>query len=322
MLELIKQWLEKPSGRYFDGLVIFSTLAGAEIKKKYEAYFRELTEEPKQHDMHFGMLINKVSAIAQAVQHNPKAFEDIELVFKVTGPDAETQEQIDAKKQEITDLKAAIELLKSENSEIISENLEFSEQVDELESDLETAQDEVSEYETKLEELETELDVLKAKRGIQIIALADMPADIRKAWDRNGEITPLMAKIHSEIAVEKLHHKTREKLVKQLCDFDDERRTNWDLIDDWSEGKTLSTEFAEQPKELTYDVDPVIAGAQMARRVLKLQENIKNSQTTVDTTDKETIKQNALKRIEAYTSELNELNEKLKPAEPASGTVE
>jgi predicted nuclease with TOPRIM domain len=322
MLELIKQWLEKPSGRYFDGLVIFSTLAGAEIKKKYEAYFNQVKEEPKQHDIHFSMLINKVTAIAQAVQHNPKAFEGIELAFKITGPDAETQQQIEAKNAEIETLKEKIELLKSENSEVLAENLEFSDKVDELESDLETAQDEVSDYETKLEELEAELDVLKAKRGIQIIALADMPDDIRKAYDRNREITPLMAAIHSEIAVEKLHYKTREKLVKQLCDFDDERRANWDLIDDWSEGKTLATEFADQPKELPYDVDPIIAGAQMARRVLKLQENIKNSQNTVDTTDKETIKQNALKRIEAYTSELNDLTEKLKPAELASGTVE
>lgn len=320
MLELIKQWLAKPSGRYFDGLVIFSTLAGVEIKKKYEAYFRELTEEPKQHDIHFSMLINKVTAIAQAVQHNPKAFEDIELVFKVTGPDAETQEQIEAKKQEIEKLKAAIELLKSENDEILAENAEFSDQVDELESDLETAQDEVSEYETKLEELEAELVELKNKRGIQIIALADMPDDIRKAYDRVREITPLMAKIHSEIAVEKIHHKTREKLVKQLCDFDDERRANWDLIDNWSEGK--KTVVAEQPKELTYDADPIIAGAQKLRRVLKLEENLKNSQVTFDTTDKEVIKQNAAKRIEAYQIELSQLKLELEPEKPKEGTEE
>jgi len=320
MLELIKQWLEKPSGRYFDGLVIFSTLAGPEIKKKYEAYFRELTEEPKQHDIHFSMLINKVTAIAQAVQHNPKAFENIELVFKVTGPDADTQEQIEAKKQEIEKLKTAIELLKSENEEVLAENSEFSDQIDELETDLETAQDEVSEYETKLGELETELEVLKAKHGIQIIPLADMPDDIRKAYDRVREITPLMAKIHSEIAVEKIHYKTREKLVKQLCDFDDERRSNWDLIDDWSEGK--KTEVAEQPKELTYDADPLIAGAQKLRRVLKLEENLKNSQATFDTTDKEVIKQNAAKRIEAYQIELSQLKSELEPEKPTEGTEE
>lgn len=322
MLELIKQWLEKPSGRYFDGLVIFSTLAGAEIKKKYEAYFRELTEEPKQHDIHFSMLINKVTAISQAIQHNPKAFEDIELVFKVTGPDAETQEQIDAKNIEINILKEKIELLKSENSEIISENLEFSEQVDELESDLETAQDDVADYETKLEELETELEELKNKRGVTIIALADMPDDIRKAWDRNREITPLMGKIHSEISVESLHHKTRAKLVKQLCDLDDERRANWDLIDDWSVGKTLPTEIADQPKEIPYDADPLIAGAQKLRRVLKLEENIKNSQATFDTTDKEVIKQNAAKRIEAYQIELLQLKSELEPEKPKESVVE
>ena len=320
MLELIKQWLANPSGRYFDGLVIFSTLAGAEIKKKYEAYFRELTEEPKQHDIHFSMLINKVTAIAQAVQHNPKAFEDIELVFKVTGPDAETQEQIEVKKQEIEKFKAAIELLKSENDEILAENAEFSDQVDELESDLETAQDEVSEYEAKLEELEAELIELKNKRGIQIIALADMPEDIRKAYDRVREITPLMAKIHSEISVEKIHHKTREKLVKQLCDFDDERRANWDLIDNWSEGK--KTEVTEQPKELTYDTDPLIAGAQKARRILKLEENIKNSQVAFDTAEREVIKENAAKRLKAYQTELAQLQSELDAKQTTPADVE
>jgi hypothetical protein len=315
MLELIKQWLEKPSGRYFDGLVIFSTLAGAEIKKKYEAYFRELTEEPKQHDIHFSMLINKVTAIAQAVQHNPKAFEDVELVFKVTGPD---KDLIGNKIDEIEALKTKIATLKTDNAEILVENVELSDQVEELESDLETAQDEVSEYEATLKILEDELIQLKAARGIQIIALKDLPEDLQKVYARNQEITPLMAGIHAQIAVDKLHHATRAKLVKDLCNLDDERRSNWDKLEDWSEGKTVE----EKPADLVYDADPVIAGAQMARRVLKLQENIKNSQNTANTTDKETIKLNALKRVETYTSELNDLNEKLKPAEPASGTVE
>jgi DNA repair exonuclease SbcCD ATPase subunit len=321
MLKIIQEWLAKPSGRYFDGLAIFTQLASADIKKKYLEYFGQVKEEPKQHDIHFTMLINKVSAIAQNVQVNPALFENIELVLKETDPDTDTQKAIEEKTAEIEALKKAIELFKSENTEILDENSELSDQVEELESDLETAQGEVSEYEVKLEELEKELTALKAKRGIQIMAIKDMPEDLQKGYARNKEITPLMASIHSQISVEGLDPSTRKKLVKQLCDLDDERRANWDAINDWSEGKTVETAI-EVKEELSYDSDPLVAGAQMLRRVDRLTENIKRSQDVADATDKETIKANALKRIEAYNVELEELKAKLTPAQPEGSAVE
>ena len=149
MLKIIQEWLAKPSGRYFDGLAIFTQLASPDIKKKYLEYFGQVKEEPKQHDIHFTMLINKVSAIAQNVQVNPKAFENIELVLKEIGPDTATLEAIELKNAQIIELKEKIELLKSENEDVLDENSELSDQVEELESDLGTAQGEVSEYEDR-----------------------------------------------------------------------------------------------------------------------------------------------------------------------------
>ena len=52
----------------------------------------------------------------------------------------------------------------------------------------------------------------------------------------------------------------------------------------------------------------------MARRVIRLQENIARSKEAAETSEKVTIKANALKRIEAYEIELAELKAKLEPA--------
>lgn len=326
MIEIIQTWLAKPSGRYFDGLAIFLQLAGADIKKKYETFFSEVKEEPAQFDIHLTMLVNKVAAIESAVKLNPKAFENIKLVFKLAGPDAETQALIDAKNEEIAeqktkaaqkaaeveDLKEKLQKLTSDNVDVIDENEELSDKIEELESDLDDAQDEVSEYEEKLAILEAEVTALKEKRGIQIIPFKDMPEDIQKLYNRVGEITPLMATYHNQIGVEGLNANTRKKLVKLLCELDDERRSAWDAIDAWSEGKNV-TDVPVQKEELAYNPDPLIAGAQIARRILKLQENIKNSKVILETSEREVLKENAQKRIVAYELELAELEAKIKP---------
>lgn len=310
MLKIIQAWLANPSGRYSDGIAIFEQLAPTEIKKKYLEYLKSVTA-PRQHDIHFAMLINKVSDIERKIKLNPKAFENIELVLKETGPDAATLAAIEEKTAKIAELKIKLQSVKSDNSELISENQELFEKVEDLESELDSATDTIDELESQISELETEIDSLKAKRGLQIVALKDMPEDIRKKYERIQQITPLMGSIHGQISVEGLHDKTREKLVKQLLELDDERRQNWDDIESWSEGRQTEEFTIEVPE---YDADPTVAGAQMARRIERLKENITRSQETADTTEKGTIKANALKRIEAYNSELEELLKKTQPA--------
>jgi len=311
MLKIIESWLANPSGRYQDGLAIFSQLAPEDIKKKYLAFFQEIEKEKDQFDSHFTMLINKVAAIAHKIKVNPKAFENFELILKSTDLDPATLATIEEKNQKILALKEKLITLKSENQELISENEDLNENVEDLEADLNEAEDTIEAYESQITNLETEIEALKAKRGIQIVALKDMPEDLQKKFERNQLITPLMATIHTQMAVEGLHHKTRENLVKQLLELDDERRQNWEDIDAWSEGRQTEDFTIEVP---AYDDDPTIAGAQMARRVIRLQENIARSKDLAENSDKETIKANALKRIEAYEIELAELKAKLEPA--------
>lgn len=306
MLKIIREWLANPSGRYFDGLAIFTQLASPKIKEKFERFFNEMKTEPKTLDIHFTMLINKVADIERNVSINPKGYEHINLVLKKTAPDEETLQAIAEAEAKIEELKQTLEELETNKNDADDENSELQVRVDELES--------------QIEGFENELTELKAKRGIQIVKYDDMSDDIQKLYDRNREITPIMAKIHAEISVEKLHYKTREKLVAELLKLDDERRANWDMIDDWCEGKEPQTPIEKEV--IPYSQDKVIAGAQMARRVEALKENIARSTKTAETAEREVIKENALKRVDAYKIELEDLLKLITPAVEKGSDVE
>ena len=290
MHNIIKEWLANPKRTYADGLAIFKTAASPEIKKKYSEYFSSVTE-PKQFDIHFGMLINKITDIERKISINPDAFKDMKLVL-ATAPDNNDAE-IAAKEIEIEELKAEIENLEEQNA------------------DAEKVQE-------KIEALQAELEVLKEQRGVKIVQYDNLPADIKALYDRVKEITPIMASLHAEISVEGLNQTTRAKLVKKLTDFDDERRSAWDTIDEWAEGKTMEHDL-EQP---TYSENEVVKGAEIARRIIRLKENITRSQDAADKAERETIKQSALKRVATYTAELAELEAIVSKPTDDKGTVQ
>lgn len=306
MLKIIRQWLAKPSGRYFDGLAIFAQVASPKIKEKYLNYFSAMKSEPSTIDIHFTMLINQVAIIERNVSLNPKKYENITLIFKEKEADDETKAAIIIKELEIATLRQTMEELKAKEGDDEDDKLELESIVESLEDDL--------------HEMEEELETLRAKRGIQIVNYDNMPEDIQKLYDRVREITPVMASIHAEMSVEKLHHKTREKLVAQLYKLDDERRAAWDAIDDWSEGKQTETPIVKEA--LPYSDDKVIAGAQMARRVEALKENIARSKKTAEGAEREVIKENALKRVAAYENELEELLKQITPEPEKVSDVE
>ena len=286
MLKTIQEWLADPNRKYADGLAIFKTTASPEIKKKYGEYFSSIEGEPEQFDIHFGMLINKVSDIENKMRINPDAFKDLTLLMAPV----DNSKEIAAITAEISTLKETIEALQSK--EIESTENENNAPVVSL-----------TEAEEKLLALETELKNLKEKRGISIVQYDNLPEDIKKLYDRVKVITPLMASLHADLSVEELHPNTRKKLVKKLCDLDDERRLAWDSIDSWSEGKTV-----EPVLEISaYSDDLLVKGMQMARRIFQLKENIKCSLETADKAERETIKRNALSRVVVYEKELAEL---------------
>ena len=299
MQKEIKNWLEKPQGRYQEGVTIFEACASPEIKKKYLEYFKKEAGEPKQFDPHFTILVSKVSDIHRNMRINPDAFKDVKLTFV----QSDNSELLAEKENQIKELK--------------SEKEELEIQIEELEEDAETNAQEIADKEAevevleqKLEELGADFEKLKVRRGIQIVHYNNLPPEIRKLYDRVREITPVMASLHSEISVEKLHHSTRAKLVKQLTALDDERRSAWDVIDDWAEGKKV--EFPEEKPAIEFSTDDVVKGAQIVRRIGRLKENIARSQQTADTAKRKLIKENALKRVEAYRAELEELENLIK----------
>ena len=296
MLKTIQEWLADPKRKYADGLAIFKTAAAPEIKKKYGEYFSAVEGEPEQFDMHFGMLINKVSDIENKMRINPEAFKDLTLL--VTAVAADNKEEIAAKEAEISTLKATIEALQSK-------------EIESTENEDNTSVVSLTEAEEKLLELETELETLKEKRGISIVQYDNLPEDIKKLYDRVKAITPLMASLHADISVEEIHPNTRKSLAKKLCDLDDERRLAWDAIDAWSEGKKV-----EPTLEANSFSDDVLAkGMQIARRMERLKENINRAKESAEKADRETIKESALKRIEKYEKELAELQALVTPAD-------
>ena len=292
MLKTIQEWLAAPNRKYAEGLAIFKIAAAPEIKKKYGEYFSAVDGEPDQFDMHFGMLINKVSDIENKMRINPDAFKDLTLLVAPV----DNSKEIAAKEAEISTLKATIETLQSK--EIESTEIEDNATVISL-----------TEAEEKLLALETELETLKEKRGISIVQYDNLPEDIKKLYDRVKAITPLMASLHADISVEEIHPNTRKSLAKKLCDLDDERRLAWDAIDVWSEGKTV-----EPTLEANSFSDDVLAkGMQIARRMERLKENINRAKESAENADRETIKESALKRIEKYEKELAELQALVTP---------
>ncbi len=292
MLKTIQEWLAAPNRKYAEGLAIFKIAAAPEIKKKYGEYFSAVDGEPEQFDMHFGMLINKVSDIENKMRINPDAFKDLTLLVAPV----DNSKEIAAKEAEISTLKATIETLQSK--EIESTEIEDNATVISL-----------TEAEEKLLALETELETLKEKRGISIVQYDNLPEDIKKLYDRVKAITPLMASLHADISVEEIHPNTRKSLAKKLCDLDDERRLAWDAIDVWSEGKTV-----EPTLEANSFSDDVLAkGMQIARRMERLKENINRAKESAGNADRETIKESALKRIEKYEKELAELQALVTP---------
>jgi len=307
MLKTIQTWLANPKRSFADGLAIFETAASDDIKKKYLQYFKDNQSEAGQFDQALCMLTNKVAAIEMKIKISPDQFKDMTLV--ITGSPVAGVDEIAAKENEIAELKATIEALTAEKSEVDEENSDLTDNVEELESEIEDHVDALSEAETLLEEKEAELTALKERRGLSIVAYDNLPEDIKKLYDRVKVITPEMASFHADISVEKLHIKTRESLVKKLVKLDDERRAAWDTIDEWSEGKTVEP-VLEKP---AYSENVLVAGAQIVRRIERLKENLVRSQATADSSEREVVKANAVKRIEVYTAELAELEAKLQP---------
>ena len=284
-LNLLEQWLSNPKRKYADGLALFNALATEALRTKYGQYLNEADPDTQhQFSQPMSIMTNKLAQLRQMAQIKPELFEGIEIITEKDDLD------ISAKKEVIKNLRAEIEDLK--------------EQLDDKDSDNTELNDLLEEKEEQLESIGNELKQLEEKRGLQIVEKKNLPKQMQALYDRNREITPLMASLHAEISNESISSEKRKELREALCKLDDERRANWDKIDDWAEGKDVKI---DEPEKVITDNDPIIAGMMMANRIIRLKENIKRSQESAASGKTELIRTNAAKRVEVYKAELAEL---------------
>ena len=307
MLKLLNDWLRRPAGRYREGVAIFKACAPPAIRKKYLAWFEQAEGEPGAFDPHMTMLVNKVRDIRDKARLNPAAFAKATLALE----GQQTVQDADAKDREIAELHGHIGQLEQEIADLEADGEVHQEEI-------EAKAAEVERLEARLEELGGEYERLKERRGVQVVRHGDLPDDIRRLYDRVREITPLMGSLHAEIGNEKTTPARRKKLVQELVALDDERRAAWDAIDAWAEGKEVDLPEGKQDAQ-GYSDDRLVRGAQMARRVERLKENIAHSRRVAEETDRENIRANARKRVAAYQAELEELEAQLKEADDPAG---
>ena len=302
--EILNTWLSNPRRKYSEGLTIFNAMATLALKNKYSKYLNDADPDiQNQFSLQMSVLTNKLAQISNMMVVNPDLFKDVNIV--TVGVNKAVEADIQNKTKVIDDLKATKKELEDKLEVTEGENEVLTEELDEARTELE----EVTE---QIDELNKEVKSLKKKRGLEIVSENDLPENIQKLYKRNKEITPVMASIHAEISMAKITIARRKKLVKQLCELDDERRANWDVIDDWSEGKNYQP---VEPKKPVYNTDPVVAGLQMARRIERLKENILNCQKTIDAADRDLIRDNASHRLQQYKDELAQLENYIKKAE-------
>lgn len=291
MLKKIEDWLKNPKRDYASGLEFFNRLADTEMKARFGGFLNGVEDpaDSKETVIHFPQLIQRVSLIHGKIKANPDAYKDL-LVTEST-------------KESIEKL---IELQKKVD--------ELDEKIGDLQADADGNADEINSLSNDLEDSNEEIEDLKkklAEKNVKVITPADLPSQLAAAYARNKESTPLIASLHASLKDETITDEQRQGIVNELCFLDDERRRDWDDIDNYLESGNLAL---PEDRLLVYSEDPVIKGAQIAKRIERLKENIRKSGDAL-AKHQESGKQNfvvkAQNRLDAYTDELNELLKEL-----------
>lgn len=146
------------------------------------------------------------------------------------------------------------------------------------------------------------------KSKIQVITIEkveydNLPAALKKSYDRVREITPIMSTLHAQLAAADLTDEQRMQLANELCDLDDERHAIWNNLDNYAASKDLEI---ENPSEPLSD-DPITKGIQIVRRIDRLKENIARYNKTIEKSTKPNIIERNKQKLVAAEVELKEL---------------
>lgn len=122
----------------------------------------------------------------------------------------------------------------------------------------------------------------KSSSGKSSSGKQDLPSSLQPAYDRIREITPLYAKLHSELSAA-ADDAERKALAQQLCDLDDERRRLWAKIDAWN--KDSKVELSEPRPE--YSDNSLLRGLQIERSIKRTRDNIGTAKASIARFEKE-----------------------------------
>ncbi len=140
------------------------------------------------------------------------------------------------------------------------------------------------------------------------ITLDSLPGELSAERDRLKEIVPVMAKLHADMADEKIADDKRAVIRAELVKLDDERRSIWDKI----ESAGMVVEKSEEEK--TVETNMLSMGAQTALRIGQLKGYITRNQNAlqkhIDSGNQKKA-DNAKEKIEMYSKELEELQKLL-----------
>jgi hypothetical protein len=131
----------------------------------------------------------------------------------------------------------------------------------------------------------------------------DLPYELKIVFARTKELTPLIARIHTELADEGLDAEKAANLTTELLALDDERARCWEKLDAWAENRD---EILIED-DSTDETDPVKKGVEIAKRIERLKENISRTQKAIETNDRPNIKARNEAKLKAYQDELAEL---------------
>lgn len=289
MLNTLNNWLENPQRDYSEGLRLFKLLADEQMKATVGAFLDVDEGDESVLAIRMPMLTNKLTTLFMRVRLNPTAYAAaFEAFSQSASPKADTKKVV-ALQERIQELEDELEALQEDaetNADLIQE----------LEGEIENKQNEITELKGKLSE-----------QGIRVITPEDLPEELKKKYARNKEIVPLMASLHADLKSEGIDDATRKNIADELCQLDDERRQNWDCIDNYLQRGSM-----EMPEErlAVYSDDPIVRGGQIAKRIERLKENIKRSEEAFakhQESGKTHLCEKAQARIEAYSDELDKL---------------
>ena len=321
-IQKLAQWLGNRQRKYADGLALFVDLAKKGLQDKYLDYFKQAPDIVGDFDQHFTMLVNILAKLERAIRQDPKLYpeafvEDKEVKTLETSVKQEEvekreteirshQEQLSAMEERLSELKSTVQHMTENNLDADPEN---EAKISELESQMDDLESQINEHQQQIEQLKEEVAELN-KPGVKVVTQDSLPTSLKKAYVRIQEIAPLYASLHADIADESKSDDDRKKLAEELCKLDDERRSLWKKIDDWSEGKDVKLEAARP----AYSDNAVVRGYELARAVKRLKQNIATSQKSADKAKadgRQNIYDNAMERIAKYQQELAEIEKEI-----------